>query len=105
MSREKHIDKIYNSEEPAPTDEKEHEEHYDVNHALRAKHNGKPYKALNNPTYEGYEQQDRFQKYRLTVEPFVEIHFSLSFNDNILLPFPVYYTALLSSSQRNVTDF
>ena len=75
VTRQKHIDKIYYAENFRPTYEKEQDEHNDVNHALGAKHYRKPYKTFNNPTNEWNEKKYGFQKYRLTVKPFVKIHF------------------------------
>ena len=54
MSRKNHVDKVDNVQNPAPADEKEHKEYYDVKYALRSEHNRKPYKTFYNPTDNGY---------------------------------------------------
>jgi hypothetical protein len=68
-----HVDEVDYSKEPTPTDEQEHKEYNNVQNALRSKCNGQSYKTFANPTNNGKEQQNRLNKSRLAVKPFVKI--------------------------------
>ena len=74
MSFKQQINEVDNSKEPTPAYEQEQCENNNVQHTLRSKHNGKSYKAFNNPTNNGDEKKNRFEEKGLAVKPLIKLH-------------------------------
>jgi hypothetical protein len=74
VAGQQHVNEVDCAKDPTPTDEQERKENNDVKNVFRSKRNGQSHKTFANPTNNGKEKENCFEKYGLFIKPFIKSH-------------------------------